>query len=161
VTGIPLGFLGLLFVYRQFNSRTSIWGSLFLALGVIGYLAGTLFHASLSYIATLFRFQAEIGTPFPKIVELFSSFSHPLAYTFVATIYLVSLLFAYCVFRGWTALPPLYGLVNPFSIQLILALVSLGVPPALKTILIFSSFNLSLAIFYAVTVIVSIRAERD
>ena len=118
-----------------------------------------MFHVSLSYIATLLRFEAEIGTPFSKMVELFSSFSSPLAYIFLIAIFLVSLLFAYCVLRGWTMLPRLYGLINPVSLQLLLALVSLAAPPSVKSILIFSIYNLSLAIFYALTLIVAPAAS--
>ena len=86
-------------------------------------------------------------------------FSSPLAYIFLIAIFLVSLLFAYCVLRGWTMLPRLYGLINPVSLQLLLALVSLAAPSSIKSILIFSIYNLSLAIFYALTLIVAPAAS--
>ena len=159
VIGIPLGFLGLLFVYRQFNSRRSVWALLCLSIGAIGYLAGTIFHASLSYIATLFRYQTDVGDAFPRMLVEFASFSQPFAYTFLIALFLVSLLFAYAVLRNWTSLPRLFGLVNPLSIQLLLAVIALSAGPGLKTTLIISIYNLSLALFYAGVLIVTVNRE--
>lgn len=152
--GIPLGWFGVYYVYLQLGKQGSqlILSRILIIAASIGYLCGTLFHVSLSYIATAYRVMLETDAQdsetIASMIKLFADFSQPLAYVFLAAIFLVSMIFFTLVFFNHSRFPRWIGLANPFCIQLALAFLASFLPLAGKTFLTVSVYNFSLLIFY-------------
>ena len=151
--GIPLGWFGLFAIYRLLDNTTALWPRLMLGIGTVGYVCGTLFHLSLSYIATAYREMLQVDgatrSLLSEILELFAAFSQPLAYVFLLASIVISILFAVLVFRGDTPLPRWMAGFNPLTIQIALALLAMILPLATKTFVVISVYNFSLLLFYA------------
>lgn len=154
MVGIPLGWFGLYYVYLNLRREKSqlILSCIFIVVGTIGYLCGTLFHVSLSFIATAFRIKLETelytGEIISNMIELFIDFSQPLAYIFLAANFVISIIFFIFVYFGNSKFPKWFSFANPLCIQLVLAVIASVSPLSAKTYLTVSVYNFSLLIFY-------------
>jgi hypothetical protein len=163
--GIPLGIFGLWHIFRLTQPAGKfISYALFIA-GVIGYTAGTVFHASLSYVATIYRIKREAPPEAVEvltgIIALFQDFSQPLAYVFFGAIFVVSFLFALAAGSGKTIYPRWAGAINPVTIELGIALLAGIAPLNLKTFLFGTVYNSSLLFFYLVSVIILSKVHSE
>jgi hypothetical protein len=155
--GIPLGVFGLWHIFCLIQPAGKFISRALFVTGVAGYVAGTVFHASLSYVATVYRIKREVGTEveevLTEIISLFQDFSQPLAYLFFGAIWVVSILFAVAVLSRKTVYPRWLVIVNPVTIELVFALLAAVAPLHLKTFLIGTVYNNSLFVFYLISVI--------
>jgi len=156
IIGIPLGWFGLYYIYLQLreDSKQSFLAKILITAGTVGYICGTLFHVSLSYIATAYRFKSEsdidTSNTIYNMIELFIDFSQPLAYMFLVVIFIVSIIFFIIVFSNNTKFPKWVSIINPLSIQLLIAAIASIMPLSGKTFLTVSVYNFSLMIFYLI-----------
>lgn len=153
IVGIPLSAFGLWFVGAKFK-ETSIAQKLrllFLILGGIGFIAGIVFHTSLSYIATIYRLSAGFtsSSSFDLINLYFSDFSQPLAYTYLGSIIAATLVLISAVLAKQTIYPCWVAIVNPLSIELFIAILAMLTSLVIRTFLIVTIYNFSLLISYA------------
>jgi hypothetical protein len=155
--GIPLGVFGLWHMFRLAQPAGKFIAPALFITGAIGYIAGTVFHASLSYLATLYRIKRgatpEVEEALTGIISLFQHFSQPLAYVFFGAILIVSILFAVAVLSRKTVYPRWMIAVNPVTIELVFALLAGMAPLNLKTFLAGTVYNSSLFVFYLVSVV--------
>jgi hypothetical protein len=163
IIGIPLGIFGLLHVYHAIKKGGKLLAKLGVVIGLVGYTAGTVFHASLSYTATVYRIKTYVNEDTNEILvgllALFRDFSQPLAYIFLAAIFMFSIIYIYLCVLGKTDYPRWMCLVNPLTIQVIFIIISLFTSPEVRTFLYVSVYNSSLLLFYTVSVIVLFRKE--
>lgn len=113
-----------------------------------------MFHVTLSFIATAYRtkLQADTsaGAEISGLIDQFNDFSQPLAYVFLVSIMVVSVLFFVLVVRSHSRFPRWVAIANPLFIQLLLAFLASLLPTAGKAFLIVSIYNFSLLLFYLV-----------
>lgn len=155
--GIPLSWFGLfgLFLWlRQSNrGRAGLW---FLIVGTIGILAGTIFHTSLSYTATLYRLSAGTET---ETIRLFAAFSQPFAFVFLAAILFCSGLLALVFATGPERSGLILSVLTPFGIELLIAGISYLTPLEVRTFLILSIYNMSLMLFFLLCLLLLPRSS--
>jgi hypothetical protein len=163
--GIPVGIFGLWHIFRLTQPAGKFISRVLFVTGLIGYTAGTVFHASLSYVATIYRAKGEappeVGVVLTEIIYLFQDFSQPLAYVFFGAIFVVSFLFALAAGSGKTIYPRWAGAINPVTIELGIALLAGIAPLNLKTFLFGTVYNSSLLFFYLVSVIILSKVHSE
>jgi hypothetical protein len=152
IVGIPLIGLGIYYIYKSITDEENRKLTLpMLWISCIAILAGTVFHASLSYIATLFRVKDQFGqedqAAIKRIIDQFSEFSQPLAYSFQIAILIVTALFILAIWKNKSELPKWLLLINPLTIELSLGGLSMIAPLHIKTFLIATIYNFSFLIF--------------
>ncbi len=155
VIGIPLFSSGIYYVYKvivdEGNKKIALP---MLVTGYVGVVAGTVFHASLSYIATIFRLKDQFSVDNHDLVDqligYFSDFSQPLAYAFQIVILIYTVLYIIAVWKNKSGLPKWLLLVNLLFIELALGGLSMLAPLAVKTFLIASIYNFSFLVFMVV-----------
>lgn len=155
VLGLSLCWFGLYYFYLQLRkSNQIVLSKIILIIGTIGCISGINFHVSLSYTSTLFRICKNQGAnnkySTSELFMFFKDFSAPFAYIFQFSIIILSILLIYIIFLRKTFLPRWSVIFTPFSIVIIINIICLFIPGALKTFLIITIYNISIFFFYLV-----------
>jgi len=155
---IPLGLLGIWQVYQGLRPRQNRLALPFLLVGTFGLIYATFYHGTLGFIARALQAQEQAMGTVDRAQEImvqsllyFNSLSEPLGALLLLVDLIVALLFVLNVWFRETFFPRWMVAVNPLTVQGLLAVGIWAAPHPLNQALWLTVFNLSLAIWYAVT----------
>jgi len=165
---IPLGIFGIWQVYQGLRPHQNRLALPFLLAGTFGLIYATFYHGTLGFIAAALQAQQQaLATGqfaqdiMHQSVLFFNSLSEPLGALLLLVDLIVVLLFVLNLWFRETFFPRWMIVVNPLTIQGLLALAIWVAPHPLNQVLWLIVFNLSLVIWYTVTTVVLSRSMAE
>lgn len=141
IFAIPFEAAGLVLIFQGMllMGRKMAWASVIA--GLLVFMPGVTYHAS------VFPLWQAVNSGNASDLEMYKSFSEPLAVVFVGAFFLLMLGFAISVLAGKTAFPKWVVVFSPLVVYGLIFLLSFLLPSA-GNFLLPMGFNLSMGIFY-------------
>ena len=144
---IPFGILGIWHVSVLLRAAGRQWSSWFLVSGSFTFAAGTAYHSTYGFVATVLRTKDE------RLIAEIAPFFEPFGTLMIVAIVVTMIPLIMGILSGKTVYPRWVAAVTPLPLQLGLSAVAMLLPAAAANFVIVTGLNASMALFLAVSLL--------